>query len=53
MTTKTAEQNNYVCPEPSCGQRLAKDRKGRGHVRHLGKNKKGEYCTYERGKKAL
>lgn len=51
MTTKTAEKNNYVCP--ACGQRLARDVKGRGYVRHLDKPRQGVYCPLERGKKSV
>ena len=45
MKTSTAEKHNYVCPK--CGDRLSRDRKGKGFVRHLS-NRKCQYGNTER-----
>jgi len=42
MKTSDAERCNYVCP--NCANRLARDSKGRGFVRHLGKAEDGTIC---------
>ena len=45
MRTSTAEKHGYICPQ--CGDELAKDRKGRGWVRH----KNNRECQHGNGKK--
>ena len=52
MKTSNANKIDYICKK--CGQRLCRDLKGRGFVRHIGR-KKGEkdrpICTEGRGEK--
>ena len=45
MRTTTAEKCHYVCPK--CGDRLSRDRAGKGWVRHL----TNRSCRYENGLK--
>jgi hypothetical protein len=44
MKTSDAEKHDYVCP--SCGSRLAHDRKKRGFVRHLTRMDDGKICPH-------
>ena len=43
MRTSTAEKAGYVCPK--CGDKLSRDRAGKGFVRHLNNRQ----CRYENG----
>ena len=45
MRTTMAEKAGYVCPK--CGDRLSRDRAGKGYVRHLSNAK----CRYQNGTK--
>lgn len=45
VRTTTAEKAGYRCPK--CGDKLSRDRAGKGYVRHLSDSK----CRYENGMK--
>lgn len=45
VRTTTAEKVGYVCPK--CGDKLSRDRAGKGYVRHLSDSG----CRYENGMK--
>ena len=45
MKTSTAKANCYICPE--CKDKVTKDRKKRGWVRHMN----NPNCKFEKGEK--
>jgi hypothetical protein len=49
MRTSDSESNGRRCPK--CGGRIARDRKGRGYVRHLNRLPGGKKCSYGWGQR--